>query len=183
MERINQWTGLIANIGLIAGIVFLAYEIQINTNAVTTASANSYVEHWIDTGLAIGLDPEVTELMRKIDVEGWEAVSPSDANRIRFISGSILKGIEFAHFQWREGNLDPGLWQGNNAGLYEYLWGVSSMREIWLSGDRVRFHPEFRYFVDQMIADICSRRECREMAYQPPPARTKGLEAWLARTW
>ena len=38
MEKANQWLGLLANLGVIAGIVFLAYEIQVNTDAVRSAN-------------------------------------------------------------------------------------------------------------------------------------------------
>ena len=34
MERINTWLTLVANLGVVAGIVFLAFEIQVNTDAL-----------------------------------------------------------------------------------------------------------------------------------------------------
>jgi hypothetical protein len=44
VERLNQWMSVIANIGMVAGIVFLAYEIQVNTDAVRSANYASYNE-------------------------------------------------------------------------------------------------------------------------------------------
>jgi hypothetical protein len=44
MERINQWLTLVANLGVIAGIVFLAYEIQQNTAAVRSSTYQSWNE-------------------------------------------------------------------------------------------------------------------------------------------
>lgn len=44
MEKINQWLALVANVGVIAGIVFLAYEIQLNTDAVRSANYAAYNE-------------------------------------------------------------------------------------------------------------------------------------------
>mgnify|MGYP001811658942 CR=1 FL=1 len=44
MEKANQWLGLLANLGVIAGIVFLAYEIQVNTDAVRSANYAAYNE-------------------------------------------------------------------------------------------------------------------------------------------
>ncbi len=34
MERLNQWLTLVANFGVVIGIVFLAYEMRLNTNAM-----------------------------------------------------------------------------------------------------------------------------------------------------
>ena len=34
MDRLNQWMTLAANVGVLIGIIFLAYEIRQNTDAV-----------------------------------------------------------------------------------------------------------------------------------------------------
>ena len=49
LDKLNKWLALAANIGVIAGIIFLALEVQVNTTAIrsstiqaiTDASANS----------------------------------------------------------------------------------------------------------------------------------------------
>lgn len=42
MDRTNQWLTLVANLGVIAGLVFLGYEIRQNTNI---AKASAYREN------------------------------------------------------------------------------------------------------------------------------------------
>jgi len=52
VERVNQWLALIGNIGVIAGIFFLAYEIQANIDAVRSATYQAYNEStfsWAET--------------------------------------------------------------------------------------------------------------------------------------
>ena len=44
MERINQWLTLVANLAVIAGILFLAYEIEQNTDAVRSATYAAYAD-------------------------------------------------------------------------------------------------------------------------------------------
>ena len=44
MEKINQWTTLIANIGVIIGIVVLAYQINENTRQMKDASLQQHDE-------------------------------------------------------------------------------------------------------------------------------------------
>jgi hypothetical protein len=44
MDRINKWLTLIANLGVVAGIGFLAYEMNLNTHAMrmdTDPSSNT----------------------------------------------------------------------------------------------------------------------------------------------
>jgi len=49
MDRINQWLMLIANAGVLAGIGFLAIEIQQNTAAIEAAEANNIWQAWRET--------------------------------------------------------------------------------------------------------------------------------------
>ena len=183
MDRLNQWASLIANVGMIAGIVFLAYEIRINTNAVSTASATSIISNWIEEAGATARDPEIAEILYNINTQGWGAVPPVHAFRAAYVASAQFKASEFAHFQFREGNLDVGLWRGNDSGTYMFLWGQDYAREAWLSGVRSNFGREFQSYIDQMISDICSRRECRDLpeAYQQPAEMIKGVDAWSAR--
>ena len=48
MDKLNQWLTLVANLGVVAGIIFLAYEIQQNTNAMTTETTAKYLDNWIE---------------------------------------------------------------------------------------------------------------------------------------
>jgi hypothetical protein len=180
VEKLNDWMTLIANIGVVAGIVFLAYEIRVNTNAVSTASATSYIGNWIQETGAIGRDPEITTITQKINTEGWTNVSPVQAQRVAYVATAQYKAAELAYFQWQQGNLDAGLWRGNDLGTYRYLWIENYMREFWLFGGRDNFAPAFREYVDQMISDICSRRECRPVPsnYDTPSELASAVSAW-----
>ena len=162
MDRVNKWMTLIANIGVVAGIVFLAFEIRVNTQAVASDSATSYLNIWIDQVGENSRDPEITAIAMKADVEGWDSIPPQKQLRLGLWATSQFKAAEFAHFQWREGNLDPGLWQGNDAGLYMFLASSHFMKDHWRSGGRLAFAPKFRDYVDLMIEDICSKLLCRE---------------------
>jgi hypothetical protein len=44
VEKLNNWLTLIANLSVVAGIVFLAYEIRVNTNAVRSSAYAAYSE-------------------------------------------------------------------------------------------------------------------------------------------
>ena len=52
MEKLNDWMTLIANVGVLAGIVFSAFEIQVNADAVRSATYQGFIDSsfsWADT--------------------------------------------------------------------------------------------------------------------------------------
>lgn len=184
MEKLNEWLSLFANLGVLAGIVFLAYEIQVNTAAVSTDSATGYISSWTELTSQFALNPEIVGLMRTVNSEGWLAVSPDERARVSYLSSAQYKSAEFAHFQWRQGDLDHSLWQGNNRGLYLYLSANPWMRESWLLGLRGNFSAEFQEYVDRMVADICDSQECRDLPGATPQLReelVRRANAWSAR--
>jgi hypothetical protein len=184
MERLNHWLMVLANLGVIAGIVFLAYEIRVNTQALTATTSTSYLQNWMNTSQPP--DTELAEILATVGTQGWEAVPP--ARRSRVISFRIvqLKASEFAHYQWSQGLLDHQLWESNDAGMYGYFWGFPDVMEIYTFADiRATFYEGFRNHVDEMIADICSRKKCRSQSPFPPADDFAdmgiGKSAWLAR--
>ena len=129
MEKLNQWLSLIANVGVVAGIVFLAYEIKVNTAAVSTDSATGYITNWTGLTSQFAVNPDIVKLMDEVNSAGWLGLPAAERARVQFLATAQYKSAEFAHFQWREGSLDHGLWQGNNRGMYQYLTLNPWMRE------------------------------------------------------
>ena len=62
LDRLNKWLVLLANIGVIAGIVFLAMEIKVNTSAIRSASLQSITDASADTLRALASDRELAAL-------------------------------------------------------------------------------------------------------------------------
>jgi hypothetical protein len=158
---------LIANVGVVAGIVFLAYEIRVASDSVSNAAAAGYVEIWRDFA-ENARDPEILSITGKINRDGWNSVPPDHVTRaVQWVLAG-LRGGEFAHYQWRQGSLDPALWRGNDASVYRSFWQFPIYREVWLAGARM---------------DICSRTECRDgPAWLTLPSEVaEGIESWLAR--
>ena len=184
MERLNQWITMIANLGVLAGIVFLAYEIRINADAILSESAANSLANSVAITTELGLNPETMALRMKMDVEGWESVPFSDAFGAVNLVAAQLKAAELTHYQWRGGNLDPGLWSGTNRGLYLLFYNSDSSRESWV-GMRHSFGPDFRDYMDRMVEDVCSRKECREipefMRNQDEHPAVIGAVAWSSQ--
>jgi hypothetical protein len=98
-DRLNRWLSLIANVGVIVGIIFLAVEIQ-QSNRIAIAAA----EIDIRNGLAAGnqgkyLDDEFAEIIAKLSDPDAE-LTPADQYRgyQYIIEGlNVFLAIETAH--------------------------------------------------------------------------------------
>jgi len=56
MDKVNQWLSLLGNLGVVAGIIFLAIELQNNTRATEAQTRNSMTENLVSWQMAIGSD-------------------------------------------------------------------------------------------------------------------------------
>ena len=157
MGKLNDWMTLIANVGVLVGIVFLAFEIRVNTEAVKAESTANYASTTIG---AISSEP--IEALVKIDAEGWREVPSESRQTARNRTLSLLKSGEHAYVQWTAGSLDNRLWEGNDRGMYQFLWHARFARDSWKAGVRHNFSNEYQLYIDAMIDDICARRICGE---------------------
>lgn len=98
-DRLTRWLTLLANIGVIAGIVVLAVEIQ-QSNRIAIASTEIEVRNSFDNlNVAIFSDPNLTELLVRLsDVDAQ--VTPEEDFRIYAYVLSAINtwlGIEAAY--------------------------------------------------------------------------------------
>lgn len=185
MERLNQWLMLIANLGVIAGIVFLAYEIRVNTQALNASTSTSFMENSMRQLTEIAQDPEIGSLRLAVNRDGWKAIEASSALRLIAYAMNQLKAAEFAQYQWTEGLLADKLWESNDVSLFRFLWNQPHVVEIWRQGGMTHFfNKEFGAYVDTMVADICARKVCRDelpSTYSPTSDLVEASAAWAAR--
>ena len=59
MDRLNQWLTLIANVGVLAGVLFLAIEVRNSTVAITAQTQDSIADGFIDLNLATINNPNI----------------------------------------------------------------------------------------------------------------------------
>ena len=157
MERLNQWLALIGNIGVIAGIFFLAYEIQANTNAVRSATYQAYNEStfsWADTVLEYS-----SELAKIYQVEDESELTPEQRQVWGAFIFKTFTNMEANFLQHRAGAMDHDVFEAKMQGSV-----ISMMcNPLWLRGwqnssefDASGMTPEFRRFLDARLASARS---------------------------
>ena len=108
----------LANIGQVIGalavvisLIYVAFQIRQNTNAVRTATAQAVHEHFAKWYQLVAADAELS----KIVATGLRDYgSLSEQERVRFIATymSFLSYSQNAFLKWREKLLAPPLWMG-----------------------------------------------------------------------
>jgi hypothetical protein len=144
-EHVVQSIGVLANVGVLAGIVFLAIEVRQNTSAqfaesrqaVLSASREEIILTMEDPSLVLALtnsDPLTAE--ENIRVDGFLSV--------------VLRAREFAWLQYRDGVIDDAQWNTEFNVLAAFL-DSSRTRLWWNTIGRDFFSEEFVRFVDSEV--------------------------------
>jgi hypothetical protein len=64
-DRINRWLTLSANIGVIAGLIFVAIEIRTNTESNMIAIDQTYATNWMTINTTIAANPNLAAVFEK----------------------------------------------------------------------------------------------------------------------
>lgn len=122
MERTNQWLTLAANLGVIAGLIFLAIELRQNTNI---ARASAYRENIQDIAawreLTIS-DPELARIFGTYMHDGIGALDDEDRGRMTALVNNVMGIYENAYFGRRYGIIGDEEWlrfESGACGHYE----------------------------------------------------------------
>ena len=148
-DRLNRWLSLAANLGLMAGLILVA--VQINQNSqlarLHLISEGNVARNQIWAGV-LGEDPAVA-LARSIE-------NPAEMNFADYIvvdaylytSMSLFYRIyELAN----EGIFDESDWQQMVESFAPWLLGSTFGRAWWFGSGREFFAPEFAVFVDEVV--------------------------------
>jgi len=152
LEGANRWLALAANIGVMAGIIFLAYELRQNTVATELDAARNYQSSFSEITLFIAGNPEFAELI----VKGREPdadISDVDRLRLRVFYGNVLRQWQSMHFQFLSDALDAEIWRANRFRFASLLREDRGLREHWRASK-----PEFSPAFNEMIESITVER-------------------------
>ena len=123
VDKLNKWLTLIANFAILGGLVFLALEIQQNTNAIRSAGVQAATTVAREHPLMFVQNPEVNRLA----MADFESLSEEDRQRRFWLAVSFWHGMQ-------------GLYRQNELGtLPETEW------EVWvrvICANYERSHPE-----------------------------------------
>jgi len=149
MEKLNRLLSLVGNLGVIAGIVFLAYEINANTNAVRSATYQAFNDSsfsWADT---------------QIEQAAMLADTASQHTTLGELTGEqrlIYRGFMFKTFtvmesnylHHRAGSMDDDVFESKVQGSVAALLANPLWLESWEERRNLSL-AEFREFMNARI--------------------------------
>ena len=124
--RMNRWLTLVANISVVAGIIFLAVEIRQNTESIDESrrlgSANAYQArafHFSSMNVAVASAPEMVDAIVAFRAAGGldnpkqviGTLSPQDQLRVRWFYLSRIAMYDNNFYQYRNGYLEEDRYQ------------------------------------------------------------------------
>lgn len=151
---IGQAVTILANFGVIAGIVFLAFELQQNTQAVRLASAQSYLTGGSSLDLQIATDSEFAGLLIRGD--DTEPLGPTEELRLDRWNYAVFRQWETAHYLHKIGALEDELWVAYRQEVRKVLLRSAGMRRYWSDG-RYSFTPDFQSFIETIVESSSAR--------------------------
>ncbi len=109
LDKVNQRLALLANIGVLLGIVFLAIEIRNSSDAVTAQIQDSIADGFIALNMAIINDPQVgTNWV--IGLNEPDRLSDTEAIRFSMHMRALFNQFIRVHGLYRTGLLEESEW-------------------------------------------------------------------------
>jgi hypothetical protein len=153
--NLEKAVGVLANIGVIAGIIFLAVELQQNNRLLRNEAIGSVLEtRMVRQELRLN-NPGLNELIAKN--RRGEALSDADRMNLNSWYVRALLGWERDYFLFREGILSEAMFRGNVLVMKNSFLRVDEAHnalEHWNVWQQYA-SPGFREFVRQCIISEC----------------------------
>ena len=156
ISAINEGVSLIANIGVIASIVFLGLEMQQNTAMMQSQTRNSIVENQLTFYERIIDNYDFARIEREFrdtDTDPYPIGSPERFQYTLYVA-SQLRMWENEFYQYQIGLFDSEEFEARTN-----LWRTQISNPTKLESWRVQersFAPDFRNYLNEMIAQIAS---------------------------
>jgi hypothetical protein len=157
LSKLNEWLTLLANVGVLVGIIFLALEMRQNTDMTRAQTRDAMTEKQLDFYSVVLENPEIAEvwtLMRN-DPSQIEPFTVEEAN-YTFFTLFQMRMWENELYQYRQGLFEENefqsrldLWRNNMLGSGGR---GQKRREIWES-QKYSFSEDFRTFIDRIVSE------------------------------
>lgn len=84
-RTVDRWLAILGNVAVLAGLIFLALEVQQNTNAIRASAVQEATNVARSQILMFVQDPDINRMA----MADYESLGPEDQNRIWWMSRSF----------------------------------------------------------------------------------------------
>ena len=113
MKKIDlgQTIGTLANIGVLAGIIFLGIEFQQNTNIARASAYRENVQDIAEWRSLIASDPDLSRIVDMYTGGAFSDLDPSEINRLSYLINNLFGSYENAFYATKFGIIGESEWQ------------------------------------------------------------------------
>jgi len=151
MKKIDlgQTISVVANIGVIAGIVFLGYELRQTQMAIQSQAFQARALDAMDWDLEMAKDENLRKIQYQLDSGEFDPNSLTEAERqvAFYLLDAARLDVDNEHYQYENGFLDPGFYNGVTVPM------IKDYAPIWRDFGIGEGRPEFRREVDRILTD------------------------------
>lgn len=151
---LGQTLSILANTGVILGIVFLAFELRQNTQAVRLNAVQFQASEEAAFN-RLWTDPAIARARVAMETDGYENLSREQQLQIYGSVQSFLRIQQGLYYQLEQGGLDPNYWSGRQRQLTQ-LFRRPEFLEVWKQ-EGYAYDDAFREYIDNVVIPRASR--------------------------
>ena len=146
IEPLNRWLILAANLGVLAGIILLVFELNQNRAMMRAQIRNEVAVQLIDLMSQVAIDPELADLLDR----AWsgEELTRAEATQFRHRNIAMFRYFENVHYQNRQGLYDESEFSTQREAWRAFL---STETALFWCDYRNTVSPEFRADFDSLL--------------------------------
>ena len=147
---LGQGIGILANVGVLAGLLLLAFELSQNREMMQAQTRHDLTQGIVDQVLILATDEEFSELVARVQ-SGASDLSEVDSSRYNAFVNARLRYWEDVHYQYRLGLYDESEFSAQ-MGAWRLFLQSEATQERWRL-TRQNYSPEFAAEIDSLLSD------------------------------
>ncbi len=152
----GQMVSVLANIGVIAGILFLGFEIRQNTLISRGAAVQSISEQINDWQIEMASNEEWIRVQTFLNNGGTYAeLSEEDRTRYLYVASPVIRVMENRYRQVQLGIIDSSELEVGGGKANTYWYRSAHFIEFWHASDpEIRWSQDFIEFMETRVMSI-----------------------------
>jgi hypothetical protein len=146
---VSQAIVLLANIGVIAGIAFLALELRQNDETQRLLAAQQVLGLAFTNGVTAATSESLSEAM--VIAEAGGELTPTQQNQVNAMVRAVMNGSWQVYFQNEQGFLEPEFWEAYERRGRRTM--ASPLWQTWWNENREIFSVGFQDYIDSLIEE------------------------------
>ncbi len=159
MNKLNERLTLIANLSVVAGIVFLGLELQQNTQAIQAQTRDSITEKQMTYLGWRATSPELAALVGRVSSTGTtDGLSDGELQQFNGYIGGQMREWENSFYQFEKDLFTQGEFEARRERWRAQMSDSPDngpYRDFW-ARIRNQFAPNFRAEIDQIVAEVAN---------------------------